>query len=74
MKLIASVLSLFILLASGIYAGDKCVNCASGGPCQQCRLDGGIDNAANRKKCEQLGCKIVGTSSCSKAANVKVCN
>ncbi|MCX7999264.1 MAG: hypothetical protein N3A69_10005 [Leptospiraceae bacterium] len=74
MKLLTIVLSLFMLIASGIYASDKCVGCASGSSCQQCKLDGGVDNLKNRKKCEQLGCKITGTGPCSTASNVKVCN
>jgi hypothetical protein len=69
--------TLFIFLAisfSGLMASDRCVNCSSSSSCKQCRLDNGKDNQKNRKKCEQMGCKIVGTGPCSKAANVKVCN
>lgn len=74
MKFTSIFLSLFILISSGVYASDKCFNCSSSSSCQQCRMDGGKDTQAARKKCEQSGCKITGTGSCSRAANVKVCN
>lgn len=67
------ILSLTLAFTS-VSAGDKCVNCGSGSSCNQCKLDGGKDSQANRKKCANMGCKIVGTGSCSTAANVKVCN
>ena len=53
---------------------DGCYICSSGssGGCKQCRY-GGSDTQAARKECEKKGCKIGGTSSCSSAANVKVC-
>lgn len=71
---IATIIAFMVIMFGNLYAGDKCVNCSSSSPCQQCKLDGGVDNQKNRKKCEDLGCKIVGTGSCSTAANVKVCN
>lgn len=72
--ILSSLLFFFALAFTGLSASDKCVNCSSSSSCKQCKLDGGKDNQQNRKKCEQLGCKIVGTGSCSTAANVKVCN
>lgn len=58
-----------------ISAGDKCVMCGSGSSngCQQCKLNNNEDSFKNRKACENAGCKISGTTSCSTAANVKVC-
>lgn len=63
-----------ITLPTVAFAGDACVNCGSGSTngCQQCRMPGG-DTFPARKECEKKGCKIVGTSSCSTASNVKVC-
>ena len=51
---------------------DGCYICTSGSPCQQCRWSGS-DSQAERKKCQDAGCKIGGTRSCSTAANVKTC-
>lgn len=71
--LLLSLLS-FILplgLSTVLSANNVCANCASGSPCQQCRM--GKDSSDARKRCEKMGCKITGTSSCSSAANVKVC-
>lgn len=50
-----------------------CYLCGSGSSCQQCASGSGKDTQADRKACEQKGCKISGTSSCSTAANVKKC-
>ncbi len=55
------------------YAGDGCYLCASGSSADQCRYYGS-DTFDQRKKCESMGCKVTGTSSCSTAANVKVIN
>lgn len=55
------------------YAADGCYNCGSGSSANQCRYYGS-DTSEQRKKCESMGCKITGTSSCSTAANVKVIN
>jgi hypothetical protein len=55
------------------YASSGCYNCASGSSANQCRYHGS-DTSEQRKKCESMGCKITGTSSCSTAANVKVIN
>lgn len=57
------------------YAGDGCYLCGSGSSdgIQQCRYYGS-DTFDQRKKCESMGCKVTGTSSCSTAANVKVIN
>ncbi|AFM12881.1 hypothetical protein [Turneriella parva] len=70
-KLILICMLLVPAVGTTIYA-NKCVNCASGSSCQQCRL-GGKDTFDARKRCEKMGCKITGTGSCSTAANVKVC-
>lgn len=51
---------------------DGCYICTSGSPCQQCRYTGS-DSQAERKKCQDSGCKIGGTKSCSTAANIKTC-
>jgi hypothetical protein len=51
---------------------DGCYICTSGSPCQQCRYTGS-DTQAERKKCQDAGCKIGGTRSCSTAANIKTC-
>ena len=55
------------------YAADGCYNCGSGSSANQCRYYGS-DTFDQRKKCESMGCKITGTSSCSTASNVKVIN
>lgn len=61
-------------LASSRALADGCYNCGSGSAngCNQCRY-GTSDTGDKRKECEKRGCKITGTSSCSSAANVKVC-
>lgn len=52
---------------------DGCYICQSGSSCgAQCRY-GSSDTQAARKDCEKRGCKIGGTTSCSTAANIKVC-
>ena len=63
------------LLAGPALAGDLCFNCGSGSSngCKQCKSRSGKDTQQDRKTCKDLGCKISGTSSCSTAANVKVC-
>lgn len=73
--LLLSLLS-FVLplgLSTALSANNVCANCGSGSSngCQQCRM--GKDSSDARKRCEKMGCKITGTSSCSTAANVKVC-
>lgn len=65
------------LLAAGFGGtpaarADGCYICTSGSPCQQCRYRGS-DTQAERKKCQDSGCKIGGTKSCSSAANIKTC-
>lgn len=70
-----ALLSLFITIEpmQNAYAADGCYNCGSGSSANQCRYRGS-DTSEQRKKCESMGCKIVGTSSCSTASNVKVIN
>ncbi len=70
-----ALLALFITVEpmQNAYASDGCYNCGSGSKANQCRYYGS-DTYDQRKKCESMGCKITGTSSCSSAANVKVIN
>ncbi|MCE9500424.1 MAG: hypothetical protein K8R21_07995 [Leptospira sp.] len=63
---------LFTGVSVQMNASDGCYICSSGGPCQQCKYFGS-DTFDARKKCEKAGCKVSGTTSCSTAANVKVC-
>lgn len=64
----------FILSHESLSAdASGCYNCGSGSSANQCRYYGS-DTSEQRKKCESMGCKITGTSSCSTAANVKVIN
>jgi hypothetical protein len=51
---------------------DGCYICTSGSPCAQCSYTGS-DTQSARKRCQEAGCKIGGTKSCSTAANVKTC-
>ncbi|MCC6274643.1 MAG: hypothetical protein IT569_02175 [Leptospiraceae bacterium] len=67
------LLSLFAISTKEISASEFCFLCSSGSSCQQCKSNSGKDTQTDRKTCEQRGCKISGTSSCSTAANVKVC-
>ncbi len=70
------ILSAFMISTSSmqVNAGSGfCYNCGSGSSCQQCESPSGKDTSADRKTCENRGCKITGTSSCSTAANVKKC-
>ena len=61
-----------LFVSPTILSADGCYLCASGSSCQQCRY-GSSDTFAARKACESKGCKVSGTTSCSSAANVKVC-
>ncbi len=69
----------FAFFMIGLYVplnADGCYLCGSGSSpnCKDyCRYSG-KDTQENRKKCEQAGCRISGTSSCPQAANYKVCN
>ncbi|TGL55307.1 hypothetical protein EHQ59_04530 [Leptospira kemamanensis] len=60
--------ALMVLFSSTALFAEDCFLCGNGSTngCQQCRGN-------DRKACENKGCKISGTSSCSTAANVKVC-
>ncbi|MCU0825044.1 MAG: hypothetical protein MUF77_10425 [Leptospira sp.] len=63
---------LFVLVttfSTTAILAETCFLCGSGSSngCQQCR-------GTDRKACENKGCKISGTASCSTAANVKVCS
>ena len=74
----STLLSLGVVAAvigpASVAHADGCYNCGAGSTngCQQCRYSGS-DTFAARKVCQQKGCKITGTSSCSTAANIKVC-
>lgn len=81
MKKIVLILALclfvfsFAFLVTRTDAGSGfCFMCASGSSCQYCRSGSGKDTSADRKACENKGCKITGTASCPTAANVKICN
>lgn len=70
-----TMLALALLLAGTLpAAADGCYICTQGSGCgQYCRYTGN-DDAANRKKCTQANCKIGGTASCPKGANIKICS
>jgi hypothetical protein len=71
--LLAAAFSLGAIFAAAPAAlADGCYICTSGSPCAQCRYSG-RDSQAERKKCQDAGCKIGGTKSCSTAANIKTC-
>ncbi|MCW7468117.1 hypothetical protein [Leptospira kanakyensis] len=61
--------ALMMVLGTTSLVAEDCFLCGSGSSngCEQCR-------GKDRKVCEAKGCKISGTSSCSTAANVKVCH
>ncbi|MDF3818365.1 hypothetical protein P3G55_00555 [Leptospira sp. 96542] len=70
MKTIVTILFSFMTVfasTTAVFAED-CFLCGNGSTngCQQCRGN-------DRRACENKGCKISGTASCSTAANVKVC-
>ena len=74
----AALLPLLVLFAGpalpGVAAADGCYNCSRrSGNCHQCRYTG-RDTWKQRQKCKKAGCVIVGTASCSTAANVRVCS
>ena len=62
----------FLPLGAPAALADGCYICTTGSPCQQCRYTG-QDTQAERKKCQEAGCKIGGTRSCSTAANIRTC-
>lgn len=71
--LLAAAFSVAAALSAAPAAlADGCYICTSGSSCQQCRWSG-RDTQAERKKCQDAGCKIGGTKSCSTAANIKTC-
>jgi hypothetical protein len=50
---------------------EDCFNCSKGDSTDDCK---GFDQCrGTREHCRKIGCKIVGTASCSTAANVKIC-
>jgi len=53
---------------------DGCFICTSGSSCGQYCKYRGSDNADNRKKCTNAGCKIGGTASCPTGVNIKTCS
>lgn len=70
-----TMLALALLLGGALPAlADGCYICTQGSGCgQYCRYTGN-DDANNRKKCSQANCKIGGTASCPKGANIKICS
>ena len=71
--LLVVAFSLVAIFATAPTAlADGCYICTSGSPCAQCRYSG-TDSQGERKKCQDAGCKIGGTKSCSTAANIKTC-
>ncbi len=73
LTVLAVALSLLSIGFGGDVArADGCYLCYSGSACDQCRY-GAQDTQDARKACEARGCKIQGTTSCSSAANIKVC-
>ncbi len=76
LRLATALMALFSLfLFSAPAMADLCFLCGSGSSngCKQCKSRSGKDTSKDRKICKKLGCKVSGTSSCSSAANVKVC-
>ncbi len=65
----------FVTVAAPRLFADGCYICGSGSSdaCKNyCRYSGS-DTFANRKLCQQRGCKVTGTASCPTAVNYKVC-
>lgn len=68
--------SAFMILSTTdrVSAGSGlCFLCGSGSSCEQCPSPSGKDTFDDRKACQNKGCKVSGTASCSTAANVKKC-
>jgi len=64
----------FLLLPAtpGEAGAADCFNCSKTESTKQCE---GYDQCkGTRKRCQRLGCKILGTASCSTAANTKICS
>ena len=78
MQVLKAILCAAVVFGSSAPAfADGCYNCSSSSSngCQQCRYGDNKDETfAARKACENAGCKVTGTGSCSTAANVKVCS
>ena len=74
MRFLIGVVMAFSLstFSAGVARADGCYLCRSGSSCDQCRY-GSNDTQDARKACEARGCKVEGTTSCSSAANIKVC-
>ncbi len=70
--LISMLMLITLFVAASPVSAELCYMCGSGSSCQQCRA-GGDDTQAARNACKTRGCNITGTTSCSSAANVKVC-
>ena len=73
MKGLALALALLLSLPTAASA-DVCFICQRDSTCGQYCRDDGQDNADNRKKCTQAGCKIGGTASCPTGVNIKTCH
>ncbi|HHI82779.1 MAG TPA: hypothetical protein ENJ99_06455 [Rhizobiales bacterium] len=75
MKKFAGAFAVAFFVASAPMAlADGYYICTSGSSCgKYCRYSGS-DNAENRKKCKNAGCRIGGTRSSTPGSNIKVCS
>ncbi|MGE0735962.1 MAG: hypothetical protein AB7G15_09500 [Alphaproteobacteria bacterium] len=73
--LLALLVIVFAAGGSASARADGCYICTSGSSsyCKNQCAYRGKDTQENRKRCRDAGCKIGGTTSCSTAANIKVC-
>ena len=73
-RLAGAVLAAMFLYGTPAALADGYYICTSGSSCGQYCKYSGSDNAENRKKCKNAGCKIGGTRSSTPGSNVKVCS
>ena len=73
-RLAGAVMAALFLFGAQAALADGYYICTSGSSCGQYCKYSGSDNAENRKKCKQAGCKIGGTRSSTPGSNVKVCS
>jgi hypothetical protein len=77
LKIAVAALALSVLAVPAAAFADGCYTCGSGSQngCKECRYgDSKNETFAARRACENAGCKVSGTTSCSTASNVKVCS
>lgn len=73
-KWVLSLTCLFgALFVTAAINAELCYLCGSGSSCEQCPAGGNNDTQDARKACENRGCKVSGTTSCSSAVNIKKC-